>query len=238
LDPVVLRPISGVMTLLRGMGPSRARLSAWLLDYFGRNLGGYSSFRGGIPVDPGGEPIPWYTYGATEYLRQFDFSTSSVFEYGSGNSSRFWAGRALSVTSVESDPAWFARGSQDPAPNHTLLLETDRAAYINTIHRGDTWYDVIVVDGVYRYDCAVESLARVREGGMLILDNADWYPETARFLRDAGWFQIDFTGPGPVNLYAWSTSLFVRDGIRIPRIPGKIQVAGGTGGVAEDDRPL
>src|SRR5688572_10403591 len=50
-----------------------------------------------------GQPIPWYTYPAIEFIRQLDFSQSTVFEYGSGNSTMFWAASAARVISVEED---------------------------------------------------------------------------------------------------------------------------------------
>ena len=36
-----------------------------------------------------GAPVPWYSYAAIEFLEQFDLSTKTVFEWGSGNSSLF-----------------------------------------------------------------------------------------------------------------------------------------------------
>ena len=57
--------------------------------------------------DRDGNPIPWYTYPAIEYLAQFDYSDKKIFEYGCGNSSLFWAARAESVTSIEDNPEWF-----------------------------------------------------------------------------------------------------------------------------------
>jgi hypothetical protein len=36
----------------------------------------------GQPVNARGEPVPWYTYPAIDYLRQLDFSDKTVFEYG------------------------------------------------------------------------------------------------------------------------------------------------------------
>jgi hypothetical protein len=57
-------------------------------------------------VDADGNPLPWYTYPAIEYLRQLDFSDKTVFEYGSGMSTVFWAGKAKHVVSVEDDEQW------------------------------------------------------------------------------------------------------------------------------------
>src|SRR5215470_11966850 len=57
-------------------------------------------------IDASSEPLPWYTYPAIEFISQFDFSSKSVFEYGSRNSTLFWSRLSTSVTSVEHDPKW------------------------------------------------------------------------------------------------------------------------------------
>jgi len=52
------------------------------------------------------------------------------------------------------------------------------------------------------------------ESGIVILDNSDWYAETAKFLRDSlNMIQIDFHGFGPINSYTWTTSLFLTRGV-------------------------
>lgn len=53
-------------------------------------------------------PCPWFTYAATRYLSRIVRSSYRVFEYGSGNSSRWWADRVENVVSVEHDPVWAA----------------------------------------------------------------------------------------------------------------------------------
>ncbi len=59
--------------------------------------------------DSAGAPIPWYTYPAIEYLMHLDLSDMSVFEFGSGKSTIWWAGNALKVHSVEDDSTWFLK---------------------------------------------------------------------------------------------------------------------------------
>ena len=54
-------------------------------------------------------------------------------------------------------------------------------------------------------------------GGLLVLDNTDWHPHTAADLRAAGFLQVDFNGFGPLNAYAWTTSLFLRADTRLQR---------------------
>lgn len=189
----------------------------WILKYIQNSHGGKESYSRKLPFDSNSNPLPWYTYPAIEYLQQFEFSECSVFEYGSGNGSRFWSKRAQSVISIESDPEWYQSGIQDLLPNQKLLLKIDKDEYVTSIHLGDKPFDLVIIDGMYRYACAVESLVKVKDGGIILLDNSDWYPATAKFIRDSGFIQIDFIGAGPVNSYAWCTSIFIKNIMNIPR---------------------
>jgi hypothetical protein len=98
-------------------------------------------------VDSAGEPVPWYTYPAIEYLQQFDFSTRSVFEYGSGNSTLFWSRRAAHVVSVEDEEGWFEQMRPRVPPNCTLRHEADLHRYVNVIADYPEGFDIIIVEG-------------------------------------------------------------------------------------------
>lgn len=56
----------------------------------------------------GGAPIPWFTYGAIAFLERELTADLAMFEYGGGQSSRYWAGRLKRLVSVDHDPAFAA----------------------------------------------------------------------------------------------------------------------------------
>lgn len=211
----------------------------WILTYIENIQGGNQAYNRKLPFDCNLNPLPWYTYPGIEFLQQFDFSKCSVFEYGSGNSSLFWSKKALTVISVESDPDWYAFGVKNLSPNRKLLLKTECSEYVDAILLYETQFDVIVIDGLYRYNCAVKSVSRLKSGGIIILDNSDWFPNTARLLREAGFIQTDFIGAGPVNSYAWCTSVFIRGylGFRRTNEFHSVHVLGGIVETSEMDKP-
>jgi hypothetical protein len=109
--------------------------------------------------------------------------------------------------------------------------------YVNCIHTSDEFFDVIIIDGLYRYNCAIEAVKRLSTGGMIILDNSDWYPATAKSLRENNFLQIDFIGWGPINAYAWCTSVFIKENIKFPRKNTEsIAVLDGISQTGHDDR--
>ncbi len=101
-------------------------------------------------IDGAGQPVPWYTYPAIEYLRHLDFSTTTVFEYGCGNSTLFWGRVAREVVSVEDNRAWFDQMSARVPANCRLILEPDLSAFVDTIRKFPDPFDIIVVDGPAR----------------------------------------------------------------------------------------
>ncbi|MEQ8661038.1 MAG: SAM-dependent methyltransferase, partial [Gammaproteobacteria bacterium] len=75
-------------------------------------------------------------------------------------------------------------------------------------------------DAAQRLDCARACVDRLKPGGLIILDNSDWFVATARYLREQGFLQVDMHGFGPINNYTWCTSLFFsRDFAWTPRHP-------------------
>ena len=175
------------------------------------------SLKKGLPFGSDSDALPWFTYPSIEFLDQLNFKGCDVFEYGSGNGTKYWAKHCHSVTSVESDLEWFTRNSQQTLPNQVVLYRQGLINYVNSLESGPAPYDVIIIDGSWRYDCVVKSILMIKKGGLIILDNSDWHPNSCKFLRDGGWTQIDFIGLGPINNYSWATSIFFKNYLAVPR---------------------
>jgi hypothetical protein len=186
-----------------------------LVNLFENEYGHQKSVHLGKPVDASLNPIPWYTYPAIEYLKQFDFVDKHIFEYGSGNSSIFWSLLAKSVTSVEIDPEWFETISKSKSKNLSIHLKEEQFEYVDFIENANKLYDVIVIDGAYRYDCAKAAIKCISDDGLIILDNSERYPKLCSELRNHDLLQVDFFGLGPINYYTWTTSLFFQKRCRL-----------------------
>lgn len=172
-----------------------------------------------ICVDKSENPIPWYTYPAIEYLSQFDYRDKKVFEFGCGNSSQFWAKRAQKVISIEDNPLYLEKWHQefdwDNLPALEIRHREQGEAYYNAILEDKTYYDLIVVDGKCRSDCARTAMERLAEGGLIILDDSDRintsqeYKDAVNFLKQGNFIQVDFYGFCPMNNFPKTTSLFL-----------------------------
>lgn len=174
----------------------------------GFKYGQYRSARSNASVDAAGHPIPWYTYPAIEFIRQLDFSKKRVFEYGSGNSTLFWSKLCTTIVSVEDDIGWYEMVRDRLPSNADYHLKPEKAEYLHTIRKYSSPFDVIIIDGKYRLDCAREAVARISENAMIILDNSDWHEKTSKFLQDANLIQVDMSGFTPINYFTSTTSFF------------------------------
>jgi hypothetical protein len=127
--------------------------------------------------------LPWLTPQAIEFIQGWLLPDHCGLEFGSGRSTIWFAGRSRFLTSVEHDPAWFSRVSeqirQQKLENVNYLLrpvvqEGDSEYAAVARHFSDCTLDYILVDGVERSACALRSLSPLRAGGILIIDNANW----------------------------------------------------------------
>jgi hypothetical protein len=207
-----MRPPAAAKWLARKIVPCQDLNAHPCLQILEHGYGHASSSRTHAPVDGHGNPTPWYTYPAIAYLSQLDFSESAVFEYGAGNSTLWWGARSRHVVSVESTRDWALKVSRKADALPVEILEaTGRDEYVMAL---DGVFEVIVVDGDWRGACAERAVAALAPGGLIVLDNADWYPGTCAMLRATNLIQVDFSGFGSVNPYTWTTSLFLHPDFR------------------------
>lgn len=188
----------------------------------------FTAARDGALQDQRHNYLPWFTYPAIEALMNWDLSDKRVFEYGSGYSTLFWAARAKEVVSVEHNRAWFEKILElAPSNVRVILAPIDKQehyhpspelraqfdAYAGAI---DGRFQVIVIDGYarsrVRYQCAQRALQHLDSNGLVILDNSDWLPATAMFLRDSDLIEVDLSGPVPGNNVTQTTSFFLTRG--------------------------
>ena len=184
-----------------------------------RDCGWLRSMLCGEAVDAGGSPIPWITYPALDFLVERVSADWAVFEYGTGNSTLWWGARVARLVSCEHDKEWYAafQGKVTHAANITYILRRAKGgstAYGEEIGNYPGQFDVLVIDGRDRVNCARHGLAALRPGGVVIWDNSDRqeYLEGYRLLAAAGFRRLDFWGPGPLATRRWCTSIFYREG--------------------------
>lgn len=185
------------------------------------------SIRNSLPVASDSSAIPWYTYPFLDYIVDLDVSEWTVLEFGSGQSTHFWSARASRVISYEHSPEWRQKLMAKNLPNVEVRLFEGEST-LKELFTLDPIPNAIIVDGWKRLACARESLRAFGRNPIYILENSDWFPQTAALMREAGLAEMRFKGFGPINGYAWCTSLMVspenlaklKNLSAVPEVPG------------------
>ena len=174
------------------------------------------SLAAGVPVDAGGRPLPWINYPAIDFLARRVRSDMSVFEYGCGHSTLWWAERVREVVACDHDLAWIERIRPRTPPNVTLrhvALEYG-GDYCRVVAERPGRFDVVVIDGRDRVNCARHALTGLAPGGVIVWDNTDReeYRPGFEALAAAGFRRVEFMGLAPTLNEKLETSVFYRDG--------------------------
>jgi len=178
--------------------------------------GWFESFRTGLPVDAAKIPIPWMTYASIGFIDKRINKDMTVFEYSCGNSTLWWSTRVKHLISCEHDKEWYEKMKR-LIPSNVELYQLDlvySGAYCHKIAEYSRAFDIVVIDGRDRNNCAKNCLGALKEDGVVIWDNSDResYSEGYAYLLQNGFKRLDFEGMGPVNVYSWCTSVFYKGG--------------------------
>lgn len=219
-------------SILSKLLPRAMMVSLTNYKILSREYGHYQSAKKWQSIDKNSMPIPWYSYPMVEYLKQLDFSEKTVFEYGSGNSTLFWANRSKRVVAIEDDPSWYQQIKPKLPTNVEYILVDNKEDYVQGIHRFAELFDVIIVDGSHRFDCIKSARERLSTAGMIILDNADWFTKSTAFLRDTDLLEVDMAGFNPINGYISTTSIFLSRNVELKPV-GSMQPDHIVGGIIQ-----
>ncbi len=191
-----------------------AMLEASVLNILNSGLGFRKSAERGACVLGNGQAIPMMSYGLIEYLMDIDLSKFELLELGGGYSTEFWSARVRSVVTLETDSEWAQTLSGRNWPNVAIRSSSADSLANDMLSLGQM-FDAIIVDAsANRYRCAKAALQILKPGGFILLDNADWYPNTTRLLRGADLIQVDFHDFRPLRWYRCVTSLFLHKEFR------------------------
>lgn len=168
----------------------------------------------GRAVDRAGKPIPWMNYCFLNFIVSRLTPQLDVFEFGCGSSTIWFQQRVRSIISCEHDQAWIKEISPQLADNASVVFAPLKGEpeYTEQAIRTAKTFDIVIIDGRRRVECAIKSLPALSETGVYIWDNSnrDRYAEGFEFLIRSGFRKLDFMGLGPIANWETTTSVFYR----------------------------
>lgn len=177
--------------------------------------GWFKSLSAGTPMDKDGNPIPWMNYPTIEFLEERLNKDLTMFEFGSGYSTSFYAKYCNKVTSIEYDKNWL-EVIKTNLPENANLIYTEKdidGKYCRSIKETSKKYDVVVVDGRDRVNCVKQGLDCLTENGVLLLDDShrERYAEGLEYGISKGYKTLHFQGLKPTGYRYYRTTLFYKN---------------------------
>lgn len=205
--------LKALSTLIAKPNRLKALLSYGHKGYL-NSIGWFTAFDKKQAVDGRGKALPWVTYSFIDFIKDRINKSQHIFEYGSGNSTIFYAEKAGSVTSVEHDKGWFDKvKGTSPANAEMIFCELQRdGEYAKKAALLGKKFDIIIVDGRDRVRCCRYSLEALTPTGVVVLDDSERevYDPARIFLKEQGFKELSFSGISPGLFYEKATSVFYK----------------------------
>lgn len=166
--------------------------------------------------DEDGNVNPWWGKTIIDLVVKKLSKDMRVFEWGMGNNTLFWSQYVSEVVSIESDLYWYKKMLE-------IIPRNVRAQYCELEYGGEYCqkiideqekFDIILIDGRDRVRCAINSLEKLKENGIIIWDNTDRdeYRDGYAYLKEQGFKKLELSsviyGAPGVEDY---TSVFYRE---------------------------
>ena len=136
------------------------------------------------------QDLPWMTKDANIFLLNNLRDDMVMLEFGSGRSTQFYATKTKKVYSREHHKEWFdiVKKQIESVTNIEYKFYDDLAIYADTSDIKNNSLDLAVIDGKNRVNCLLNTIPKLKSGGVLVLDNAERYmvyqtSSPAKYLR-------------------------------------------------------
>ncbi|QQS35234.1 MAG: FkbM family methyltransferase [Ignavibacteriales bacterium] len=182
---------------------------------FLKDSGWFNAFESGKPIDGEGNPLPWLTYSFIDFLTPRLNNQISVFEYGAGNSTLYFAKNVSKVIAVEHSNSWHEKISKMVPANTSILFqsESNKKEYISSVLNAGIKFNIVLVDAIFRVECLETSISALENDGIIILDDSErkeYFTGIDLLLRQ-GFRKLDFWGISPGYLYKKCTTVFYKN---------------------------
>lgn len=207
--------MKAILSPLSLFNPTKLRvvLSLGIKGYLAEK-GWFDAHQTKSAIDENGKPIAWVTYSFIDFIKERVNKQHDIFEFGSGNSTIFYAEMAKSVYSVEHDKDWFEKSSKIDLPN-IKMIQCDLVRggeYCKSAATTGKKFHIIIVDGRDRVNCCKQAIQSLTEDGVVVLDDSERaeYADALIFLKDNGFKHLPFTGMAPGVITSKRTSIFYK----------------------------
>ncbi len=167
----------------------------------------------GIPNSVNAGPVPWMNYSFMSFLDQRLSPNFRLLEFGSGQSTLYFASRVSEVVSIEYDASWL-QYIQQSMPSNVMVIGQDQdndGVYCRAAN-DQGLFEVVVVDGRDRVNCCIQAVNNLNDNGVIILDDSQrpQYQNAFRHLEALNFKHLTIQGLKPTGTSIDQTTVFYR----------------------------
>lgn len=160
--------------------------------------------------------IPMLSIPFLDWLNSYDWLEYKYIEFGSGQSTNYMSERFKEVDSVETNFEYykdiFLKKNKNVNVFYISAKDVDFGKYDILIDSKT----VVMIDSDTNRFLTTKNLLLKSEPAIIILDNSEWYPNTCKLLHDKNYIEIPFWGIRPEDPDEKCTSLFIKNGFKLP----------------------
>jgi hypothetical protein len=146
-----------------------------------------------------------------DWFESYDFSSFNFIEFGSGNSTKYFAEKVKSMISFETNLDFFNSFNSQLPENLTYK-------FLNNHDLEDGKFNLNIDEKtIVLVDCAANRLSTTKNvfkfgfPNILILDNSELYRNTCKFINEQGYMEIPFWGLRFLESEEACTSVFIKN---------------------------
>jgi hypothetical protein len=178
--------------------------------------GFWQTAKTGKPVNCVGEPIPFVNFSFLDFLKNRLSNKFVVFEYGSGNSTIYYANKVKNIVSVEHDNSWI-KYLQSKLPKNSQVIYADQGDIKNYCYKSirkkpSIKFNIVIIDGRNRVECVKACIPMLKRDGVIILDDSERakYKKAFSLLKKHGFKNLSFIGLKGDSIHSSQTTIFYR----------------------------
>jgi hypothetical protein len=174
-----------------------------------------------------------------DWINSYDFSNFTLIEFGAGKSTIYFSSFFKNIISFETDEFYYKAIKESNLNNVEIILKTKEDIESGNFDLVIDDKTIIFLDSNTNRLVTAEHILNKSNPNIIILDNAEWYPNTCITLYRSGYSEIPFWGVRPEDHVEKCVSVFIKNGYQMP--PKDIEyfaVGSQIQGINWSDKPL
>jgi len=150
-----------------------------------------------------------------DWFDSYDFSDFNLVEFGSGNSTNYFAEKVEDVVSFETDINFYNNFKSGLFENvdYRFIQKYDLENKVPDIEINDK--TIVFIDSASNRFLLTKNIFKIKFPNILILDNSHDYKNTCKFIYNQGYSEIPFWGLRFNEVEESCTSVFIKNGFNM-----------------------